>query len=94
MGKNSSLAALNKSVDIVATCRSARQGVAAPKRLFNIVRLIWGLSLIKKFSVELGPFDDLRQTKRYFSTSNTFEGGVTKKNKGLCCFAANRLFSY
>jgi hypothetical protein len=79
--------------------------VAAPNRLFNIVRLIWvrlfsklqliwGHPLIKEFSVELGQFDDLRQTKLYFSTSNTFEGGVTQKDKGLCCFAAYRLFSY
>ena len=44
-------------------------------------RVIIRLSLIKKFLVELGPFDDLRQTKRYFSTSNTFEGGVTEKDK-------------
>ena len=68
--------------------------VAAPNRLFNIVRLIWGHPLIKKFSVELGLFDDLRQTKLYFSTSNTFEGGVTEKDKGIQSIAANRLFSY
>jgi len=63
-------------------------------RLLRIVWLSWGQSLIKEFSVELGLFDDLRQTNRYFSTSNTFGGGVTEKDKGIQSIAANRLFSY